>query len=112
MTPDPPWQRWCHKRADVPTDAHYAILYFKRIHIEGDERSRQAPGHGYPAHDEQVCEYVVYSDRATWTAEIERLQADRFEPAETWVPLLVAPATVRTTVSVEVDVSAAERLKG
>ncbi len=32
----------------------YGVIYNVSIHHEGDERSRTHPGHGYPAHTENV----------------------------------------------------------
>lgn len=32
----------------------YAAIGYDTIHHEGDERSRQSPGHGYPAYSESV----------------------------------------------------------
>jgi hypothetical protein len=32
----------------------YLIITTRIIHHEGDERSRQCPGHGYPAYSEDV----------------------------------------------------------
>jgi hypothetical protein len=53
---------------DVPIGPHFAvIIYGKRsIYIEGDERSRTAPGHGYPAHTERFddIEHWVTTERA------------------------------------------------
>jgi hypothetical protein len=50
----------------IPTVAHCAALVFKTkiIQHEGDERSRNNPGHGYPARAETVhiIEYVAFSD--------------------------------------------------
>jgi hypothetical protein len=40
----------------------YAIFVKKKIHIEGDERSKQNPGHGYPAHDVQYREVIEFDD--------------------------------------------------
>lgn len=37
---------------DIPQEPHYAVLVYNTssIYVEGDERSRTHPGHGYPAH--------------------------------------------------------------
>ena len=53
--------------ADVPQGTHFAVLIYKvrQIDIPGDERSRQAPGHGYPAHTEEIpsTEHWVTTDK-------------------------------------------------
>lgn len=49
-----------------PSNAHYAALVFKTndIYHEGDQRSRDCPGHGYPAYTETVesIEYIAFSN--------------------------------------------------
>ena len=55
---------WAHQPNDVPENGpHYAILEFSSFHVEGDQRSRDAPGHGYPAHTKQTCEYVIFETK-------------------------------------------------
>jgi hypothetical protein len=48
--------------ADVPSGQHYMVLVFEKryIHHEADERSRTAPGHGYPEYVEEVQSYRCY----------------------------------------------------
>lgn len=43
------------------TEVKYAAIVEKVIHIEGDERSRQCPGHGYPAHSEKFSQFIQFS---------------------------------------------------
>lgn len=38
----------------------YGVIYNVSIHHEGDERSRTNPGHGYPAHTEQVSTFKPF----------------------------------------------------
>jgi hypothetical protein len=51
---------------DVPAVPHYAVIVYGQssIHIPGDERSRQCPGHGYPSHYEtfDTFEHWVTTD--------------------------------------------------
>jgi len=69
------------KASEVPKVPHYAILMFNTssVYHEGDERSRQCPGHGYPAYTETIesFEYHYYpltqDGHKAWTAELERL---------------------------------------
>ena len=67
--------------ADVPDGTHYAIIVYKTrmIHHEGDERSRTHPGHGYPAHSEDVesFEHFVTLDKADWIEEATKLELER-----------------------------------
>jgi hypothetical protein len=49
--------------AEVPRGPHYLLIVFETyaIHHEGDERSRVAPGHGYPAYGESVSTPLIYA---------------------------------------------------
>jgi hypothetical protein len=92
---------------DVPTGQHYAILVYKSesVYIEGDERSRTSPGHGYPAHTEvyESFEHYVTQDKNEWLKAVEEFAKDKdckdkficFE-----VPKL---ATVKTKIVVEFE---------
>lgn len=40
----------------------YATVKERVYHVEGDERSRQSPGHGYPAHDDKFNEIKIYDN--------------------------------------------------
>jgi hypothetical protein len=64
---------------DIPNEPHYVILIFNTLtyHVEGDERSKQAPGHGYPEHTETHLEiiYRVTTSREEWEKEIQKLHA-------------------------------------
>lgn len=62
--------------ADLPPGEHWAILEFGSITIPGDERSRQAPGHGYPEHTETTLSYEFFTDEAKFKAALqERYQS-------------------------------------
>jgi len=58
---------------DIVSAHRYLIFIFKtrNIHYEGDERSRTNPGHGYPAHDEQIEMVEVYA-----VVEDQQLESD------------------------------------
>ena len=58
---------------DFPGKPHFAILEFSTIHVPGDQRSKDAPGHGYPAHYESVVAYRAFDDRDEWMAAITKL---------------------------------------
>lgn len=61
---------------EVPKGFHYAVIIYDKVsvYIEGDERSRTHPGHGYPAHTETYnsFEHWVTEDKEVWTAFIEK----------------------------------------
>ena len=58
-----------------PNKPHFAALTFSHIHIPGDERSRQAPGNGYPTEDKPVAEYIVFDSEE----EMKKWVADEME---------------------------------
>jgi len=92
---------------DVPTGLHYAILVYKTesVYIEGDERSRTNPGHGYPARTEvyESFEHYVTLYKDEWLKAIEEFATNedtknKFICFE--VPKL---SSVKTKVVVDID---------
>lgn len=56
----------------------FAVFEQKSVHIPGDERSRQCPGHGYPAYDHkytEVTEFETEEELLTWIERRERLRS-------------------------------------
>lgn len=80
MIPNPRidlYRRRAKSPADVPKGPHYAIIVFKTssVYVEGDERSRTHPGHGYPGGTEtfESNEYYPFDSRADWEAAVQHL---------------------------------------
>lgn len=90
-------------KTKIPTTPHFAILTEKThsVYHAGDERSRTNPGHGYPAHTEtfETLTYEAFTSEAEWRHRITEL----VESKAKFRALKVTPATVSTTVSVEVS---------
>lgn len=65
--------------SEMPKTEHYAIIIFKteRVFVPGDERSRTAPGHGYPERTDEfdTFEYWVSIDKDDWTKKLGELWA-------------------------------------
>jgi hypothetical protein len=63
--------------ADIPEGPHFAVHIYKTDshHVEGDERSRTAPGHGYPAHTitTDTFEHWVTTDKARLQEKVDEL---------------------------------------
>ena len=95
-------KRYCHSKTDVPKTKHYAILTFGSITIPGDERSRTAPGHGYPEHSESTAEYIAFDNREEWETEIASMSGKFFQSHD-FVALVVEPAKITTEIKVKVD---------
>ena len=95
------------KPSDVPDEPHYAVIVYSNesVYIEGDERSKSCPGHGYPAHTETFntfCHYVTVH-RADWEVLIGLIMKDD-EVKDKFVAFKVAKvAKVRSKVVVEVE---------
>lgn len=66
--------------SDIPDGPHWAIIQVRSITIPGDERSRTAPGHGYPEHTESVISYRAFTAVGDWEQEVEHLamRGERF----------------------------------
>jgi hypothetical protein len=86
----------------VPKGPHWAILTFETMHIEGDERSRTNPGHGYPAHTKEYVAYQAFTDETEWKNAVARLATPKFGRPDPFVAMHVVPATVTTSVNVAV----------
>jgi hypothetical protein len=82
----------------MPTTDHFAILEFSSIHIPGDQRSKDAPGHGYPEHSEKVVTYRAYMDRAEWEAEIQRLELNKFSRPYSALIVTIPKIAIQVTV--------------
>lgn len=96
-------EKYCHTLSDIPAGPHYAILRGASIYIPGDERSKQYPGHGYPASTEHYLNYIAYTDRAEWEAEVSRLAKEQTGQSPTFIAIQVTPAVVETTVKVSIS---------
>lgn len=68
---------YCINVSDIPTCKHWVIVLFDTIHIPGDQRSIQSPGHGYPAHSEITLKYVAFKDHESWKGAIEYLTVEK-----------------------------------
>jgi hypothetical protein len=75
---------------DVPDDRHYAVIIYatNTVHIPGDQRSRDAPGHGYPEHTEVFnnFEHWVTTEREILNAFLEELEVERSKPFSVRAP--------------------------
>lgn len=96
-------KKWIHSSKDVPNTEHYAILYFSSFTVPGDERSRTAPGHGYPEHTEDTVEYVVFSTKEAWENEIKDNMLSTYR--KDFKAIHVTPASVSTKIDVSVKIT-------
>lgn len=89
---------YCHNAKDVPKTEHFAIVVFSSFWVEGDQRSRDYPGHGYPGHSENKAEYRAFLDRAEWEKEVDTYT----EQKANFVAFTAKPAVVETVVKVNI----------
>jgi hypothetical protein len=93
--------KYIHNKSEVPTTPHFAIIEFSTYYVEGDERSRTAPGHGYPGHSEHKCDYIAFESEQEWKNEIDERMRRQYGD-KNFVALRITPAVVKTQTVVEV----------
>ncbi len=103
----------CSGPADVPEGRHYAIIIYntESVTIEGDERSRTNPGHGYPEETRtfNTFEHWVTRDQYVWEDFIQALVVTNNSKSESNKKRFVAfevagkaELTTRTQVTIKV----------
>ena len=81
---------------------NYAIIRTDSIHIEGDERSRTNPGHGYPAHtilNEVITEFATKEE---WEEKINRLANPRYGAPEKFRAIIFQNVEVSKEVKITI----------
>ena len=82
---------------------HFAALIFTSVYIPGDERSRTNPGHGYPAENKSVVEYIAFDSREEMQKWVQDRETPRFGMAEkNYLIIEAKPLTVTVTAAVQV----------
>ncbi len=91
--------------AKAPKAPHFAIILFKTdsVYIEGDERSRTNPGHGYPGGTETFStnEYYAFDRREEWEAAVQSLFLEKQGRTDVLAFEVAAVATPTVHVSVK-----------
>ena len=95
------------------TQPFWAVFVNKSRHIPGDERSRQCPGHGYPAHTERYTEIVEFATEDELRQWVEHEEALVFGKSS-YRAVKCLPITVRSTISIQVNLhdSQSETVQG
>lgn len=70
-----------HSLSDIPAGHHWAILSISSVFIPGDERSRTAPGHGYPEHTESYVDYECFTNEIEFRNALEERLGNKYHYA-------------------------------
>lgn len=90
-------KRYIKQPGDLLAGEHCLILTFREEYIEGDERSRTHPGHGYPGGYQTSVTCTAYKNREDWEKEIQTLSGQT--RTKDWVALIgKVPEIVTKTV--------------
>lgn len=100
------------KPEQMPAGEHWAILIFETTstYVPGDERSRTAPGHGYPAHYEtnSSFQYWACADKSALERALNYMRKEHereagYRAPKPYVIIHARRAEVRTKVEVEIS---------
>lgn len=81
----------------------YAAIIDKSYHVEGDERSRTNPGHGYPAHDVSYKEFKPFGSKEEMEEWVLSEESMVFNKAKYKI-IQYGEMVVSSTIKVEVKV--------
>lgn len=80
----------------------YAIIRNESVTIPGDERSRQAPGHGYSAHTITNAVFKEYDTKEKWEKEINELANPRYGTPEKFWAIVFREVEVTRNVTIQI----------
>jgi hypothetical protein len=81
----------------------YAAIIKSSYHVEGDERSRTNPGHGYPAHTVDYNDFVTFKDKEAMQKWVES-EETRVYNKKNYKIIEYVELAVKTTITVETKV--------
>lgn len=83
-------------------DGFFAAIVKEIIHIEGDERSRTNPGHGYPAHDIKIDKIIKFANKPAMEKWVEEQENYRYAKKD-YELICYTPLEVQTTTVIKVS---------
>jgi len=83
-------------------EERFAIITEVTTHVEGDQRSKDWPGHGYPAHSYSQQVFKEYDNREKWEAAIKGLASPTFGYPQKFTAIIFREAEISTTVNVDI----------
>lgn len=87
------------KEEHIPLGTGWMILEFSSVHIPGDARSNENPGHGYPAYDCPMTSVLYYEDATVWEDAIKK----RLELRQKFVALRVQRPAIKLTMQLDIE---------
>jgi hypothetical protein len=90
--------------SNIPEGRSYVIQFYENysVHHEGDQRSKDAPGHGYPAYTENILKVrqFVTPSRNAWEETLKCLSLTEHKD---FVGLICDRPSLKKTVEVRVE---------
>jgi len=95
--------KYVSKLEDIPNSECWVIVKGTSVTIPGDERSRTAPGHGYPEHtDHYVQVYEVFNNEEAFKGELAHQVKDARFGSPTVRGFKFVPYVTKTEIVVSV----------
>lgn len=85
-----------------PPQEVFAVVYKETIHVEGDERSRTHPGHGYPAHDIEHQVFKEFKDEDDFRKWVESEMKPRYGSPRKFRAFRCSPIAISTEVKINI----------
>jgi hypothetical protein len=83
---------------------YYAALIHDSYHVEGDERSRTNPGHGYPAHTVDYISIMKFESKEKMIGWVKSNESSVYSKKKYEI-ILCTPVTVTVSLDIKVDVN-------
>ena len=81
----------------------YGIIATETTHHEGDQRSRDAPGHGYPAHSTSSEVITMYENKEKWEEAIRRKSSAKYGRPDKFTAIIYRVVEVETQINIKID---------
>jgi hypothetical protein len=92
--------KYVSQSSTLNNESHYALLHFSSVYIEGDERSRTNPGHGYPGGYENRVQYIAFETSSDAKEYIESL-GNSYDESK-YKLIYVTPVKVTKTIQIDI----------
>jgi len=87
--------------ADIPDGEHWVAIEDHSVHVPGDQRSIDYPGHGYPAHTERSISMLLFDDKEAMESWIKHQEAQYTK--RSYKILHIRTPQVKKTISVDIQ---------